>query len=217
MKRCPKRIPNNCGILSSFSGRLPELKCLILILSKVWDYGKTGNGRFIPYSDFMVLGKSFRRGSGYISECIYDAVSVNKEWLDVYADVRNGKNGCFVEYTECMTNIAENSGTNFYQIYIDDVARFTSLFGLRMYLIYMRDRNRIAMSDTNSVTYTADKFSEITGCNEDNTVYRNIRRCRNEFMEITGIGIDVSKHKKNGYWNIIYNSSYIDSDELIGE
>lgn len=217
MNRCPKRIPNNCSIMTSFKGHLPELKCLIMILSKVWDYGNIKDSRFIPYKEFLCLGKSFYRGSGYIKECIYDAAFSNRKWLDEYTKVRIGENGCFVEYHQCMTDIAENSGTNFYQIYMDDVARFTTLFGLRMYLIYMRDRNRIGTNSVKTVTYSQDKFYRITGCDENNTIYKNIKRCQKEFKEITGVCIGVSKHKKNEYWNIIYNTDDIDLNELKGE
>lgn len=205
MGRYPKRIPNDCGITDSFNGRLPELKCLIFILSKVWEYGKSEKSRFIPYSDFMMLGKSFHRGSGYITECIYDAVTLNSKWLSEYVNVRIGKNGCFVEYTDFMTDITEDGGTNYYQIYIEDVSRFMTIFGLRMYLMYMRDRNRIAVDGTKTVTYTSEKFYEVTGCRDDKILYRNMKRSHNELMEITGVCIGISKHKKNNYWNITYS------------
>lgn len=215
MRRVPKRIPNDCRILDKFDGTLPELKSLLFILSKAWDYGSSSNEKFIPYRDFSCLGKSFCKSASYVSGYVRNAVNSNR-WLREYIGIKYGDNGCFVVYKEPMCDVISDSATNFYQIYMEDVSQFTRLLGLRLYLLYMRDRNRINVISGDSVTYTGSKFQKICGVSNIKSLYTVFSRCSDEFSSITGVNVSITKNKRDDMWNITYshaNNSYDNSLE----
>lgn len=193
------KIPVGCNILNEFDGGLPELKCLVLILSKIYECGKADYAVIIPYKDFTCLGKAFKRGSGYIKECIDDIVAKNRDNISEYFSL-----SC--ENAECLVTLHKTIEHHYYQVDIANVAAFNTLFGLRMYLLYRCNYSKFIKNKQRVFRYSDSEFMSYCGCNRRNYVYCMYDRGKDNFQKITGVSIEISKDKREDIWNIRYNS-----------
>lgn len=198
------KIPVGCDILNEFDGGLPELKCLVLIISKIYECGKADCTVIIPYRDFTCLGKAFKRGSGYIKECIADIIAKNKDNISEYFSL-----GC--ENAGCLVTLHKTIGKYSYLVDINNVAAFNTLFGMRMYLIYRSNYSKFLKNKQRVFRYMESEFMSYCGCNNRKSVYKMLSRCSDEFSVITGVSMEISKDKRDDIWNITYsqtNNSY---------
>lgn len=193
------KIPVGCNILNEFDGGLPELKCLVLILSKIYECGKADYAVIIPYKDFTCLGKAFKRGSGYIKECIDDIVAKNRNNISEYFSL-----GC--ENAGCLVTLHKTIGHHYYQVDIANVAAFNTLFGLRMYLLYRSNYSKFIKNKQRIFRYSDSEFMSYCGCSNSKSVYSLFSRCSDEFSIITGVSMEISKDKREDIWNVRYNS-----------
>lgn len=199
------RIPNRCGVIGSYNGTLNGLKILLFILASAWKYGNADKTRYIQYKEFRFLSGFYKNNSlSNIRSAIDETVSGNRGWLGEYANVKSGDVCIETSYGDTMLDTVNGNGINFYQIDMEDVSRFDTLFGLRMYLVYRRNYTRIANNHENIFRYTDSEFMSYCGCKRRNYVYCMYDRGKDDFQKITGVSIEIAKEKKDGYWNVRY-------------
>lgn len=211
------RIPNGCPVIDSYDGSLGGLKCILILLSYVCTHKQIDNELFIPYRTFRnTAGIYGGHGCSYIRNCIKDTIG-NNNWIDDYMTVTFGDNGVSVEYTDDAVAVTSERAVNFYQIDIDDVSRFDSVFNLRMYLVYRRNYNRYVQMGECEFFYNSNLFMSMCGCRNRKSVYSMLAKNNEKFHDITGCYICITKHKNPDGWTIGYDDENNDNHILEGE
>lgn len=206
MNGYPRRLPNRCGFIENYTGTVLGLKCILYMISSVYDNKQIYTERTFKYSDFGFTNSFAHQGRKFICKTIVDAVYLNEKWLSEYANIKFDDNFVYIEYTKLLTDMCEQNATNYYLFTLNDVLNFNNIGSIKLYLIYRRSLFINSYKSESSFCCNNDTMCRIF---PNYTTYRILRRAINvsiaDFCKVTGFSVTVKK--RADVWTIIYKIS----------